>query len=142
MKQQLVVGFLFSSDQKRIVVIHKNRPEHLAGRVIVPGGKVEPGESPLQALIREWKEETDVQINRWTEFLLHQTPELDIFGFMHFSTARVNRCKTITDELIEVVEVAKLPSNMLPNARWMIHMALSFSAGEHASRFAVQEVYA
>jgi 8-oxo-dGTP diphosphatase len=142
MKKQLVVGFLFSIDAKSLVVIHKNRPDYLAGKVIVPGGKVEPGETPKDAMTREFREETGVHINGWKEFAVLQTPEFEIFCFMHSSTARVNRVRTMTDERVEVVDINNLPPNMLPNARWMITMALTFYAGEHASAFHIQEVYA
>jgi 8-oxo-dGTP diphosphatase len=142
MKQQLVVGFLFSDSGRQLIVIHKNRPAWQAGRVNVPGGKVEPGETPQDAVHREWFEETGVQIFGWDQFAALEGTDFELFCFMHFDTSKLLRCHTTTDELIDSVNVSDLPANMLPNARWLIPMALSFKAGEHASSFQIQEVYA
>jgi len=42
----------------KIVVIHKLKPQWMAGRINLPGGKIEEGETPEEAAIRELKEET------------------------------------------------------------------------------------
>lgn len=42
----------------KVLVVYKDRPAWQAGRINLPGGKVEPGESPVEAAVRELKEET------------------------------------------------------------------------------------
>jgi 8-oxo-dGTP diphosphatase len=42
----------------RVLLIEKDRPEWMKGRLNLAGGKVEPGEKPAMAAIRELKEET------------------------------------------------------------------------------------
>ena len=44
-----------------LLLIRKKRG-HGAGRIIAPGGKLEPGESALQCAVRETHEEVDVQV--------------------------------------------------------------------------------
>lgn len=45
-------------EQSRCLVILKNRPVYLAGKLNLPGGKIENNETPEVAGIRELKEET------------------------------------------------------------------------------------
>jgi 8-oxo-dGTP diphosphatase len=46
----------------RVLVAQRAEPPHLAGLWEFPGGKVEPGESDVEALVRECREELDVGI--------------------------------------------------------------------------------
>lgn len=47
-------------DQGRLLAARRSAPPELAGRWELPGGKVEPGERPEQALVRELREELGV----------------------------------------------------------------------------------
>ena len=42
----------------KVLVCHKDRPAWMAGRINLPGGKIEPEETAFEAAIRELKEET------------------------------------------------------------------------------------
>ena|SRR2546421_8735572 len=58
---QLVVGAaLLDIAKGRLLAARRSAPPALAGRWELPGGKVEPGESPEQALVRELREELGV----------------------------------------------------------------------------------
>ncbi|MEV0266658.1 (deoxy)nucleoside triphosphate pyrophosphohydrolase [Streptomyces sp. NPDC050617] len=49
-------------DQGRLLAARRSAPPELAGRWELPGGKVEPGETPQQALVRELREELGVEV--------------------------------------------------------------------------------
>lgn len=59
----VVVGaalFDGDGDDARLLAARRSAPPELAGRWELPGGKVEPGESPDAALVRELREELGV----------------------------------------------------------------------------------
>ncbi|MFD5076230.1 (deoxy)nucleoside triphosphate pyrophosphohydrolase [Streptomyces sp. NPDC058371] len=55
----VVVGAALLSDG-RLLAARRSAPPELAGRWELPGGKVEPGETPEAALVRELREELGV----------------------------------------------------------------------------------
>ncbi len=58
---RLVVGAAII-DRGRLLAARRTRPPELAGAWEFPGGKVEPGETERQALVRECREELGVEI--------------------------------------------------------------------------------
>ncbi|MEE1666591.1 (deoxy)nucleoside triphosphate pyrophosphohydrolase [Streptomyces sp. NPDC003631] len=60
MTQPIVVVGAALVDGGRLLAARRSAPVELAGRWELPGGKVEPGESPEQALVRELREELGV----------------------------------------------------------------------------------
>lgn len=58
----IVVGAVVIADG-RVLAARRTRPAELAGRWEFPGGKVEPGEDPSAALVREIREELDATID-------------------------------------------------------------------------------
>ncbi len=58
-----VVSLALINNADEILLSKRPKNKHLAGFWEFPGGKVEPGEMPESALIREIKEELDININ-------------------------------------------------------------------------------
>lgn len=58
----LVVAVALIDVDGRVLIAKRPQGKTLAGLWEFPGGKVEPGERPEQALIRELKEELDIDV--------------------------------------------------------------------------------
>ncbi|MET7915608.1 (deoxy)nucleoside triphosphate pyrophosphohydrolase [Streptomyces avermitilis] len=92
MTERIVVGAALLNGG-RLLAARRSAPPELAGRWELPGGKVEPGETPEHALVRELREELGVTaepdgrvqgewplkpgyvLQVWTARLLAGTPE-------------------------------------------------------------------
>lgn len=57
----VVVGAALYDDGGRLLAARRSAPPELAGRWELPGGKVEPGERPQEALVRELREELGIE---------------------------------------------------------------------------------
>lgn len=62
-KTEYVVVYAFTVHPGKtwVPLILKNKPPHLEGMLNLPGGKIEPGEDPIAAALRELKEETGLE---------------------------------------------------------------------------------
>lgn len=66
----MVVGFLFNPQMDTVTLIRKDRPEWQAGKLNGVGGAMREDEDGIEAMIREFKEETGVETNEthWSQF--------------------------------------------------------------------------
>lgn len=121
-----VVGFLFSEEQDRVVLVLKNRPKWQAGLYNGVGGKVEPGELFDEAMIREFKEETGVEFQEWDCFGKMKGPGFELALYRAFNTKALEQVSTQTDEEIHVVPVDLnvLRTNSISNVAWLVASAL------------------
>jgi 8-oxo-dGTP diphosphatase len=83
-----VAGILVDGD--RVLVARRRREDHLGGKWEFPGGKIEPGESPAEALARELAEELDLEIRvgPLCGILAHRYPERSVRIRFHFAERR------------------------------------------------------
>lgn len=127
-----VIGFCFNTSLSQIVLIKKTKPDWQKDRFNGVGGKIEEGEEPINAMIREFREETGAEIKDWIHFaeLAIIPPELEhgalpgsfIDCFVSISDVEI---KTITEEIVNRYNI-DVASNLLtvPNTKWLIPMAL------------------
>jgi 8-oxo-dGTP diphosphatase len=141
--QEYVVGFLFDENYQKVVLIQKNKPDWQKGKLNGVGGKIEPGETSMDAMVREFEEETGLTTLVWENFA-----SITGNGFVvHFFFGQVNEerfysVRSTTDEKVDIFKVAQIENlNVIPNLRWLIPMALSMKY-DNAQSFEVTEVYA
>jgi 8-oxo-dGTP diphosphatase len=116
-----VVGFAFTRDSKSVALIRKERPDWQRGRFNGIGGKIEPGESPSAAMVREFREEAGVLIPEWDHFLTLEYPQATVHFFRSFGFA--DQVKTLTDETVFLCNVSSPPHGLIDNLRWLLPMA-------------------
>lgn len=137
-----VAGFMIAADG-RVALVRKNRPDWQRGKLNGIGGKIEDGETALQAMIREFKEETGcpTRPRDWYEFCVlgDRSTEFRVhFFFSH--VVGFPDLRTTTDEEIVKVPVSEVTvHNSIANLTWLIPMALTIGNGEATSAFKVRE---
>lgn len=121
-----VVGFMFSASKNYVVLIKKNRPAWQKGFLNGVGGKIEPGESPESAMVREFYEETGVNTVKtdWNEFAVMEGDHAKIHVFKAISNDACAMADTKTDEIVDVFNVWDVPNlKIVPNLKWLVPMA-------------------
>ena len=120
MKKLYVVGFLFNNSGK-VALIQKNRPEWQRGKLNGIGRHIESGETPYQAMCREFNEEAGDYIEKWEQYCSVEYPEAIIHFFRLFGDYTA---ETKTDEMVSWYPIANLPDITIPNLYWLIPLAL------------------
>jgi 8-oxo-dGTP diphosphatase len=138
-KQRYCCGFVFSYDQKQVLLMLKNKPDWQRGRYNGIGGKCEEGEPYYAAMAREQREEILGHVESWRQFAILDTVGAEIAFF--FGHGHVGQMLSRESEIVQVFDVDKLPLNAIPNVRWLMPMALSMTRGEQCSNFIVQEAH-
>jgi 8-oxo-dGTP diphosphatase len=111
--RKLVVAGLIIGDDGRILITQRRADQALPLQWEFPGGKVEPGESPVAALVRELAEEigVEVAVGRIWDVLFHAYPEFDLVMLVY-------ACRVLRGEprAIEVADLVWVATSDLPGA--------------------------
>lgn len=110
---QQVVGAAIVRDG-RVLAARRTRPSTAAGRWEFPGGKVEDGESPVDALVREIGEELGVTF-AVTGWLAGEA----LIGASHVLTVALGRLVAGDPEPTEHDEIRWLSASELDDVDWL-----------------------
>jgi acetyl-CoA carboxylase carboxyl transferase subunit beta len=75
-KIQAVGAIVWRAADGAVLLVRRANPP-LAGRWTLPGGKVEPGETPAEAIVREVREETGLDVT-----VLRHLERMELAGFV------------------------------------------------------------
>jgi len=119
------VGFLHNDED--VVLVRKNRPQWQDGLLNGVGGKIEPGEQPHDAQVREFKEEAGRYVGPWEHFLTLEGPYARVYCFAIYDqhNTHIYKVETQEDEEIEVWNMLDLngcreDAETVPNLEWII----------------------
>lgn len=132
-------GFLFEKD--KVALIRKSRPTWMAGKLNGIGGHIEQGESPADAMVREFREETGAEttVMSWWPFAVLSGENFVVHFFSSYGI--LGELKTTTDEEIVVVPVSEVTvHNAIPNLTWLIPMGKSIPH-DRTHTFLIEEEY-
>ena len=128
--RKLVVAALVRA-QGRILMSRRRADQAMPNLWEFPGGKVEPGEHPEAALIREVREELgcDIAVDRIHEVVFHAYPDFDLYMLVYASRIAGGEPRAIQVAEVAWVETKRLPSLDLLPADYPLARALAASGG-------------
>jgi 8-oxo-dGTP diphosphatase len=137
-----VLGFAFSLDHSKVVLIAKNRPAWQAGRLNGVGGSVEPGETPAAAMEREFREESLCEdALDWEPFGRLSGDDWEVWLFhAHYQTVPVyceHEEERVSTHHTKVVLNNPTSQGIapLPDLRYLIPMAINHISRTDAAEF-------
>jgi 8-oxo-dGTP diphosphatase len=122
--RRYVIGFLCHN--YNVALITKNRPDYQKGKLNGIGGHIEKGETPAQAMEREFNEEAGIRVLNWQ--LLCEASVIEPRAKLYIYHAHIGEhvhIQQLTDEYVAWYFAHNLPDNVMPILRWLIPMAMS-----------------
>ena len=124
-------GFLFSRQLEAVLLIEKRKPAWQLGRWNGIGGKIEPGETAAEAMVREFREEAGVETNPWRMFatLTNVVDRWRVHFFKTVDEAAFYGAEAKTHEPLRRLWLDHMGQcqRLIPNLRVLIPLALDQS---------------
>lgn len=130
--KKYVLGLMFDDACSSVVLIRKDKPAWQAGLFNGVGGSIETDESPLMAMIREFKEEAGVDSTGlgWNEFSELSGSDFVVYCFRCNNTGAWRNACTVERELVSKVSIHELRHHRcVSSLTWLIHLALDANNG-------------
>lgn len=130
-RQLYVLGFAFYRNPEcdaRVVLVRKKRPDWQMNCLNGVGGKVETKESTIEAMVREFQQETGVRVdaNRWVHFATLAWAKAQVYCYT-VDLKHEEKVATTTDEEVVVDAVGDVliaRTGLVMGCRWLIPLAL------------------
>ena len=121
--RKLVVAGLIVGEDRRILITQRRADQALPLQWEFPGGKVEPGEAPVAALVRELREEigVTVEVGRIWEVLFHPYPAFDLVMLVYMCRIAAGEPRAVEVADLRWVRAQDLPAwDILPADRPLV----------------------
>lgn len=124
-KIKSTLGFLFTPDFKKVLLIKKQKPAFHKDKLNGLGGKVEPGETTLECMVREVEEESGLitQGKNWHKVGKLEWEEWDVVMFAGIYQGKTSNLKNPPEEVTWYL-AKKIPENVVSNLNWMIPLCI------------------
>lgn len=129
-KARYTLGFILDRTGRYVLLVHKKSPEWQRGKLNGVGGKVEQGESLIDCIGRETREEACLSIKpaSWVPIgtIKHQREsqkkgEVAVFATQFTGDRR--RARKGDHERVGWCKIDTLPNNVLSNVLWLVLIA-------------------
>jgi 8-oxo-dGTP diphosphatase len=135
--QRYVAGFAFSErvrHSQAVLLVRKLVPKWQAGLLNAVGGKIEEGETPSEAMEREFCEEAEVRVPgaSWHCFCVERHADYEVHFFRTtLSRWEQDRTKNKNDvgetlHWVETHQILRGDGGIIGNLYWLIPMALDW----------------
>jgi ADP-ribose pyrophosphatase YjhB (NUDIX family) len=104
-KKHYVLGFALNENHNAVLLAIKNRPEVQQGLFNGLGGVKNPAESPVQAMVRKFREECGIDTTKDDWNLFHHLEGTDYIVHCYSATMDIMKAKTKSDEEIVIRQV-------------------------------------
>ena len=138
-----VIGFCFDDRREMaryVLLIRKRRPAWMAGKLNGIGGKIEAGETPRNAMVREFREEAGRDVAGWASVAhIECAGECALSIWAAIDPVAFFEAQTVTDEKVEAVSLRDLArlgriGATVGNLPWLVGMALDPFVLAHNAR--------
>ena len=141
-QKKYTIGLLFNNDLSKILLVHKEKPEWQKGKINAVGGKFENGETGLDCIVREVREETSLNTDAhmWSHIgtLYQDFGDMEVFGCIY--KGEESDAQKNDHEDIEWFSVDNIPTNIMENLRWIIPLTLDKIKNDSFKTFSVSYV--
>ena len=119
-----VLGFVVNVDESKILLVEKQKPDWQRFRWNGIGGKIEPKESPFEAMDREGYEETNCRYD-FQHVITFVCPGGTVFVYLAKTPSMEIPFEQVEDEKLLVWGINSLPEKIMNNLKYLIPLALS-----------------
>ncbi len=118
--KQYVLGFYYTP--QGVILIHKHKPAWQQGLCNGLGGSIGSGETPHDAIVREFREESGIntQVKDWRQFATLNGPTWQMYVFACQGDSAPEQYASCDEGVVN--EYCTLPDNMERTAHWLCLM--------------------